>query len=65
MGSCRKVFNFIAQDDTQTVFAERSTVQPHDLNLPFRAISSESPITSGLLHMTVLERKGRTWILAC
>lgn len=41
VGSCRKVFNFIAQDDTQTVFAERSTVQPHDLNLPFRAISSD------------------------
>ncbi|CAF9927366.1 MAG: hypothetical protein ALECFALPRED_003692 [Alectoria fallacina] len=40
--SCRKVFGFIAQDDTQTVFAERGIVQPHDLNLPFRATSNDA-----------------------
>lgn len=40
--SCRKVFNFIGQDDTQTVFAERSTVHHHDLNLPFRASSNDA-----------------------
>lgn len=42
MESCRKVFGFIAQDDTQTVFAERGSVQPHDLNLPFRATSNDA-----------------------
>lgn len=42
MESCRKVFNFIPQDDTQTVFAERSTAQHHDLNLPFRATSNDA-----------------------
>ena len=41
VASCRNVFSYIAQDDTQAVFAERGAVQPHDLNLPFRVASSE------------------------
>ena len=41
VASCRNLFNYIAQDDTQAVFAERGAVQPHDLNLPFRVASSE------------------------
>lgn len=52
--SCRKVFNFIAQDDTQTIFAERDSVQPHDLNLPFRAYSSEYLSVSDLLHFNII-----------
>lgn len=63
VGSCRKIFNFIAQDDTQTVFAERDTIQPHDLNLPFRVTSSECPSISSFLHLTVLLRKARIGIL--
>ena len=39
--SCRRVFTFIFQDETQTVFAQRGSAQPHDANLPFRATSSE------------------------
>ena len=41
VASCRNVFDFIAKDDTQTVFAERGAVQPHDMNLPYRITSSE------------------------
>lgn len=57
--SCRKVFNFIPQDDRQTVFAERDSGQPHDLNLPFRATSSECLSISKLLYSTLLEHKPR------
>ena len=57
--SCRKVFNFIAPDDTQTVFAERSSVQPHDLNLPFRATSSGYPRFPSLLHLSARRQKAR------
>lgn len=63
--SCRKVFGFIAQDDTQTVFAERGSVQPHDLNLPFRATSSECLSISSLPGSTVLQQKIRAGILKC
>lgn len=45
--SCRKAFNFIAQSDTQTVFAERGSAQPHNSNLPFRATSGECLIVLG------------------
>ena len=41
VASCRNVFDFIAKDDTPTVFAERGAVQPHDMNLPYRITSSE------------------------
>ena len=63
--SCRKVFHFIARDDTQSVFAERGTVQPHDLNLPFRSTSSECLSISSLVHLIVLQQKARTDILTC
>ena len=63
--SCRKVFGFIAQDDTQTVFAERGIVQPHDLNLPFRATSSECLSISILFHLIVLQQKAKTNIVTC
>ena len=46
--SCSKASSFLPRDDTQTVFAERDSVQPHDLNLPFRATSSECLRFSGL-----------------
>ena len=41
VASCKNIFNFLAQDDTPTVFAERGAVQPHDMNLPYRITSSE------------------------
>ena len=65
VGSCSKASTFLPPDDTQTVFAERGSVQPHDLNLPFRATSSECLRFSGLLHMTVLEWSIETHILKC
>ena len=39
--SCRKVFNYMDADDAEIVFADRSNLQPHDVNLPFRDTSSE------------------------
>ena len=38
--SCRSVFNYMKVDDTDTVFADRSTAKPPDLDLPFRSTSS-------------------------
>ena len=41
VASCRNVFDYIAKDDTPTIFAERGAVQPHDMSLPYRITSSE------------------------
>lgn len=63
--SCRRVFTFITQDDTQTVFAERGSAQPHDSNLPFRATSSKCFIVLSLLYMIILQRHARTCNMSC
>ncbi|KAM0795954.1 hypothetical protein BDR22DRAFT_893643 [Usnea florida] len=44
VSSCKNVFTYLAPNDTQTVFAERGSVQPHDVNLPYRITSSKPHI---------------------
>ena len=39
--SCRNVFNYMKVDNTDIVFADRSSAQPHDLDLPFSTTSSK------------------------
>ena len=39
--SCRNVFTYMKVDETDTVFADRSSAQPHNLGLPFRTTSSK------------------------
>lgn len=65
VGSCRKVFNFVAPSDTQTIFGDRSSLEPHDLDLPFRFTSSKCLNISGSLHWSILRRKARTGISTC
>ncbi len=39
--SCRKVFDYLEMDDEETIFADRGSTQPHDLNLPSRVTGSK------------------------
>ena len=39
--SCRNVFNYMEVDNTDIVFADRSSAQPHDLDPPFSTTSSK------------------------
>lgn len=38
--SCRNFFNYMKVDTTDIIFADRSSAQPHDLDLPFTTTSS-------------------------
>ncbi len=48
--SCSKVFDYMNIDGTETIFADRDSTQPHDLNLPSRATSSKSQRISSMVH---------------
>ena len=51
--SCRRVFGYIAPNDTESTFADRSSWQPHNMNLPFRITGGECLGNTGLLHMNI------------
>ena len=51
--SCSKVFNYLKADDAEMIFADRSSVQPHDVNLPLRTTSSKCQYTLCSLHVTL------------
>lgn len=53
VGSCRNVFDYMNTEDVQTLWADRTSVQPHDVDLPFRLPSSECLNVSSLLHLTM------------
>ena len=55
--SCSKVFDYLKADDAEMIFADRSSVQPHDVNLPLRTTSSKCQYTLSLLHVTLVKKK--------
>ena len=55
--SCSKVFSYLKVDDAEMIFAERSSVQTHDVNLPLRTTSSKCQYILSLLHVTLGKRK--------
>lgn len=63
--SCRKVFNYMKEDDTVILFADRSSTQAHDLGLPFRVTSSKSLNISSTFLIAVLKHKARVNVLTC
>ena len=42
VASCRQVFRLIVKDDEQITFAERGTLVPYQIPLPYRVQSSKS-----------------------
>ena len=52
--SCKSVFNFIKPDNVETVYADRSSAQHHDVDLPVRATSSKWLNDWGSRHSTIL-----------
>lgn len=39
--SCKNIFTFMSKDTSQTTFAERNSMVPYDLPLPYRTQSSQ------------------------
>ena len=63
--SCRKVFNYLKADDTEVIFADRSSAQPHDVSLPLRTTSGKCPNNLSLLHVTFVKRTSDAILVTC
>ena len=47
VNSCRNVFAYLQKDDEELIFSNRDSGVPHNIGLPFRALSGASESSDG------------------